>query len=76
MSKGLIPIAFVFMLYGIVMTFGYQTGAAINTALDLSGRVFAAIIYGSDVFRYVTFILRHVNILTIQLHVLGPKNTM
>lgn len=50
--KALVPLVFTPMLYGVVMTFGVNTGAAINTALDLSGRLFAAIIYGSEVFRY------------------------
>jgi glycerol uptake facilitator-like aquaporin len=50
-SRGLIPLVFTPMLYGIVMTFGVNTGAAINTAIDLSGRTFAYIIgYGSEVF--------------------------
>ncbi|XP_052799302.1 aquaporin-10-like [Mya arenaria] len=49
-NKDLIPLVFVPMLFGIVMTFGVQTGAAINTSLDLSGRCFAAIIYGPEVF--------------------------
>jgi len=49
--KYLIPLIFTPMLFGIVSTFGVNTGAAINTALDLSGRLFAATVYGSVVFR-------------------------
>ncbi|XP_052235786.1 aquaporin-9-like isoform X2 [Dreissena polymorpha] len=49
-NKNMIPLIFAPMLFGILMTFGLQTGAAINTALDLSGRVFVAVFYGPQVF--------------------------
>lgn len=56
-ATGLVPFVFTPMLFGIIMSFGVNTGAAINTAIDLSGRTFAyAIGYGSEVFTYVAFI--------------------
>lgn len=48
---GLIPLALVFLLYGILMSFGVQTGAPINLSIDFSGRVFTYVAgYGSEVF--------------------------
>ncbi|KAL4223393.1 hypothetical protein ACF0H5_016864 [Mactra antiquata] len=50
-SRALIPLIFTPMLYGIVMAFGVNTGCAINTAIDVSGRTFAySVGYGSQVF--------------------------
>ncbi|KAL4223055.1 Aquaporin-7 [Mactra antiquata] len=50
-ASGVIPVALVFLLYGIIMSFGVHTGAAINLTIDFSGRFFAYIIgYGSEVY--------------------------
>lgn len=50
--KYLIPLALVPMLVGILSAFGLNSGAAINSALDMSGRVFALTIYGTELLRY------------------------
>ncbi|KAH3885406.1 hypothetical protein DPMN_009399 [Dreissena polymorpha] len=43
-ASGVIPIALIFLVYGIVMCVGVQTGAPLNFAVDLSGRLFAALV--------------------------------
>ena len=51
-ENGVIPLALIFLVYGIIMSFGVNTGAAINLSIDLSGRIFAYTVgYGVDVFR-------------------------
>jgi aquaporin-3 len=48
---GVQPIPLAFIVYGIVMAFGHNTGAPINPAMDLGARLFtAAAGWGSDVF--------------------------
>ncbi|XP_053375470.1 aquaporin-10-like isoform X1 [Mercenaria mercenaria] len=50
-ASGVIPLSLVFLLYGILMSFGWQTGAPINLTIDFSGRFFAYCAgYGSEVF--------------------------
>ena len=47
---GLIPLVFTVLLYGIIMTFGLNTGAAINMSIDIGGRLLCwAVGYGTEV---------------------------
>jgi aquaglyceroporin related protein len=44
------PLMVGFLVIGIGMAFGWQTGYAINPARDLAPRLFAYLVYGSEVF--------------------------
>lgn len=50
-ASGVIPIALAFLVYGIIMCVGVQTGAPINFAIDVSGRLFAALVGYKSVHR-------------------------
>ncbi|KAF8530056.1 aquaporin [Hysterangium stoloniferum] len=52
-KPGMVPLALFFVIFGIALAFGMQTGFAINPARDLGPRLLTAMVgYGRDVFDF------------------------